>query len=547
MRSLYLLFAVPGLMLAQQPILTQNGTFNAASLAPPGLPNAPISRGSIFTVFGEALGPAASPPLAFPLGNDLGQVSLSVTQNGVTLAAIPIYVSPTQVNAILPSGAKAGLASLRVTYQSQRSNAIPIVIADSAPGIFAVSSGGYGPGVVTNFVTAGNQPVNSLEAPARRGQVVTIWATGLGPVTFADNVAPTGGDVAATVSVTIGGRPATKAYAGRSPCCAGLDQVVVTVPDDAPLGCWVPVQIKAGSLVSNTVTLAVAAAGATTCSDPGNPLSTLVRTPGTQAFIHVNRADTVETVSTPFAFNGNTDAIYARFYTRPSSPFAFDPYLSYPPAGSCLVHQTLGDSYYDKTLRGALPPSASLSPQPKLSFNTGTETVALFANGRPHYAAAIGGTSNGGLVGFNLATPDAKVVIDEGGANERTLSSVTPAAPAWPQRGSLEIIPRNTPLNLSFTPGDAASPTAILLYAYAAVSNSTVEVQCLAAPGATSFTVPAETLANLPTTYRVLDGSYNSLMIGTLGLSKPVSFSNGVAASGLLLNSNWLGRSVVLR
>lgn len=530
MRSLYLSLALSGIAFAQQPILTQRGTFNAASLAPPGLPNAPIGRGSIFTVFGEALGPATSPALAFPLGNDLGQVSLSVTQDSVTIAAIPIYVSPTQINAIMPSTAKSGFASLRVTYQGRRSNAIPIEIADSAPGIFAVSSGGFGPGVVTNFLTAANQPVNSLQAPATPGQVVTIWATGLGPVTFADNIAPPGGDVAAPVTITIGGRPAAKAYSGRSPCCAGLDQVVVTIPNDAPLGCWVPVQIKAGALASNTVTMAIAAAGATTCSDPGNPLSTLVRTPGTQAFIHVNRADTVETVYTPFAFNGTTDALYARFYTRPNSPFAFDPYLSYPPAGSCLVHQTLGDSYYDKTLRGALPPSASLSPQPKLTFNTGTQNAPLFANGRPYYAAAIGGTSNSGLVGLNLATADAKVIVDPAGTNERTLASLTPAPPAWPQRSSLEFIRRNAPLDLNFTPGDATSPTAILLYAYAAVSNSTVEVQCLAPPGATSFSIPANILANLPTTYRVLDGSYSSLMLGTLGLSKTVSFSNGLTS-----------------
>jgi hypothetical protein len=37
------------------------------------------------------------------------------------------------------------VAPLRLTYQAKRSNAITIQIADSAPGIFAISSGGYAP------------------------------------------------------------------------------------------------------------------------------------------------------------------------------------------------------------------------------------------------------------------------------------------------------------------------------------------------------------------------------------------------------------------
>jgi len=44
-----------------------------------------------------------------------------------------------------------------------------------------------------------------------------------------------------------------------------------------------------------------------------------------------------------------------------------------------------------------------------------------------------------------------------------------------------------------------------------------VEVQCLAAPGASTFTISADTLANLPPSYLILDGSYANLFIGTLG------------------------------
>jgi len=31
---------------------------------------------------------------------------------------------------------------------------------------------------------------------------------------------------------------------GRTPCCAGLDQIVFTLPADTPNGCYVPVTVR---------------------------------------------------------------------------------------------------------------------------------------------------------------------------------------------------------------------------------------------------------------------------------------------------------------
>src|ERR1700744_5495538 len=160
MRGILLLLALTAPAVAQQPVLYYRGAVNAASLAPFGLPNAPIARGSVFTVFGENLGPAQSPALSFPLSTTLGGVALSVTQGGTTTSAYPIFVSPTQINAVMPSSVKAGLATLRLTYQSGKSNATTIQISDAAPGIFAASSGGYGPGIVQNYIRAENQPIH---------------------------------------------------------------------------------------------------------------------------------------------------------------------------------------------------------------------------------------------------------------------------------------------------------------------------------------------------------------------------------------------------
>src|ERR1035441_3703066 len=66
---------------------------NAASFMAPGLPAGAIARGPIFSIFGVHLGPASSPPLAFPLPATLGGVSIAVTQGTTTVNAIPLYVS----------------------------------------------------------------------------------------------------------------------------------------------------------------------------------------------------------------------------------------------------------------------------------------------------------------------------------------------------------------------------------------------------------------------------------------------------------------------
>src|SRR5437016_3299765 len=79
------------------------GVVNAASFAAPGLPGGGIARGSIFSIFGKNLGPTSSPMLAFPLVLNLGGASVKVSQGTTSVDAIPLFVSPGQINAIMPS------------------------------------------------------------------------------------------------------------------------------------------------------------------------------------------------------------------------------------------------------------------------------------------------------------------------------------------------------------------------------------------------------------------------------------------------------------
>src|SRR5258706_2204967 len=77
-----------------QPLITPRGIVNAASLIAPGLPSGAIARGSLFSLFGQRVGPAAGvSAAAFPLQTSLAGVSIKVTQGTTSVDAIPVFVN----------------------------------------------------------------------------------------------------------------------------------------------------------------------------------------------------------------------------------------------------------------------------------------------------------------------------------------------------------------------------------------------------------------------------------------------------------------------
>ncbi|MEZ5397211.1 MAG: hypothetical protein R2724_31145 [Bryobacterales bacterium] len=176
--AVYLLFA--SIALDAKPLIFYRGVFNSASFAPAGVANGAIARGSIFSIFGRDLGPETSPPLSFPLPSSLAGVEVDVCRAGTCLAAIPLFVSAAQVNAIMPSNAPLGAVSVRVRFNGEDGNFIPVTVTDASVGIFTVNSRGFGPAILQNFVAQGNTPLNSNVAAAQPGQVAILWATGLG-------------------------------------------------------------------------------------------------------------------------------------------------------------------------------------------------------------------------------------------------------------------------------------------------------------------------------------------------------------------------------
>jgi uncharacterized protein (TIGR03437 family) len=216
--------------------LNPQGVFNAASLAPSGDPVAP---GEFVALFGTNLAGApqqTKPPYPASLGG------VSVLVDGVVA---PIYaISPTLVFALVPYATAGPTATFTVTNNDMMSNAVEVPVAATAPGVFSLTRNGIGPGAIqhTDFTT-----VTSAK-PAKRGETVVVYLTGLGAVTPPVTDAAGGGlktlsRVNSAIGVLIGGLPATVKFAGLVPGVPGLYIVNVVVPVDLPVTATGPVPL----------------------------------------------------------------------------------------------------------------------------------------------------------------------------------------------------------------------------------------------------------------------------------------------------------------
>jgi len=490
---------------AQLPLIYSRSTFNAASYMPAGIPAGAIAQGSIFSVFGANIGPSTpAGPSGFPLQTNLAGVTLNVIQGATTVSAIPVFVSASQINAIMPSNAPTGTASLQVVYHNARSNMSPIRIANNAMGIFTALGTGLGPGAIENFVTAANQPLNLPTVSAKLGQLATLYGTGLGPITGGDNVAPPPGNLPTKVEVFIGGISAAVAYSGRSPCCAGIDQVVFTVPANAPTGCWVPVYVRtAGTVISNFVSMAITTSGGA-CTTPSSYIGSIFLNGGNLGLATVGRTTTVEDIGVTAPVTVTADYHLSFAFTIPHSTIPFNPAVTLPPAGACADYNETGDVTNNNPLPGALPPPAPLDFGPPFLLTGPNGMKTLTAS----YIAPLSVRS--GLLGASITnnilpnslylTPGSYNLTGLGGANIGPFSTTftVPEILNWIQQTTLSVVPRNQPLMLNWTGGSDGDSDFVIGVGVDLPSNSSSIFVCSVPWGASSFTVPADVMANLP-------------------------------------------------
>jgi uncharacterized protein (TIGR03437 family) len=238
-----------------QPVIADNGVVNAASFVTgPG-----IAPGSYISIFGSnlSLGPGGEGTANLPVSIQSVSVSFDVPAANLSVAGHLIYVNPQQVNVQVPwelSGQTS--VQMKVSIESASGAVFTAPVSDYSPGVFTYVSGDQ------TFATAQDAtfaPV-TVANPAIRGQIVTLYGTGFGPV----NNAPASGDPApdsssttlVTPLVTMGGVPARVVFSGLAPGYAGLYQINVVIPTDVQSG-LLPVTISANGVAANPVLMPV--------------------------------------------------------------------------------------------------------------------------------------------------------------------------------------------------------------------------------------------------------------------------------------------------
>jgi uncharacterized protein (TIGR03437 family) len=143
-----------------------------------------------------------------------------------------LYVSPTQINFLVPPNIPAGRTDLRLVLDARNGPIVRLELADVSPALFQADP---------EFVAATHAdgtPVN-LKSPASPGEVVVLYATGLGktrPAAVPGEIAQTAArlDRLADFQVRVGEvqvAPEDVLYAGVAPGFAGLYQINLRLPE----------------------------------------------------------------------------------------------------------------------------------------------------------------------------------------------------------------------------------------------------------------------------------------------------------------------------
>jgi uncharacterized protein (TIGR03437 family) len=235
------------------PFLDPLKVWNAANLAP--ITNA-VAPGEFVSLFGSGLCSVTEGAPSLPLPTTLGNVQVSV--NGV-FAPIS-YVSPNQINILVPYEISGGYATFQVSSGLGLSNAVTLYERDTASGVFTSTAGGFAPGVgPAAALHADFSPVTQSD-PARVGETLQLYVTGLGAVNpaVADGAAALVKPlslVVADIGVFVDGQNATVTFKGLAPGFAGLYQVNFVVPSGVSSGQLVGLSVSTPDALTNEAKL----------------------------------------------------------------------------------------------------------------------------------------------------------------------------------------------------------------------------------------------------------------------------------------------------
>lgn len=232
------------------PLVLSSASYSAAAIAP----------NSLATINGSNLATGTAGVTPLPLPGTFGGSSVAIADStGKSFAAPLLYVSPTQINFQVPSDVASGNAKITVTSGDNTKSTGSAQVAAVAPGIFSLNNAGLAASVAIRVASNGSETVEPVFTTDAGGAIIAAPIAGVGTDPVYLELFGTGlqGAASGTVQVTIGGLNAPALYAGAQGAFPGLDQINLEIPARLAGKGVVPIQVTAGGIAANPVTITV--------------------------------------------------------------------------------------------------------------------------------------------------------------------------------------------------------------------------------------------------------------------------------------------------
>ncbi|MGE0126895.1 MAG: DUF5666 domain-containing protein [Blastocatellales bacterium] len=216
---------------------------------------------AITAAFGANLASSVQSAASLPLPTTLGGVSVMVDGEPAGL----FFVSPNQINYLVPEGVSPGSAQVTVMNNGAVVAQGSLNLGVVAPSLFTLNASGQGApaGILLRVKANGQQSYEPLTSAINRQPgdklFLVLFGTGLSGAENSDNNPANG--FAENVQATIGSANAPVIFAGAAPGFAGLEQMNIEIPSNVSgsnLTLLIKVNDGEGNLIrSNEVTISI--------------------------------------------------------------------------------------------------------------------------------------------------------------------------------------------------------------------------------------------------------------------------------------------------
>jgi hypothetical protein len=350
-------------------------------------------------------------------------------------------------------------------------------------------------------LTTGNYN-GSLSSPAKPGQALVTWGTGIGPYQPGDNTAGLTHDFSKSETITaiVGGVSIPVDFAGLNQF-AGEDQINFTLPANVPTGCSVTLQISVAGVLSAVTSISIAPAGATACVDPNYT---------TQQLQTLDQGGTITQGGFSLAQNMATDPSFGSF-TSTFAGGAFSQITGYQLSSSSgsqgVILANSGGCIVTRTTTTGTTVSAGHAT----ALDAGTVTLTGPAGSNLNNQKL---TETSNTYSYSFGTPPASSSLMQGkytlsgagGTDVGPFSASITLGPLFTLNSPLPAtVTESAGLTLNWTGGNASDVVEIvgssdITSGTGANKTDTVTgFVCTTTAGQKTFTVPASILTLLPT------------------------------------------------